>query len=139
MKVSEQDLIVIGTAVSIELPDETVIQGTVAEIGRIAVIPEGAQSGDPYLDVSISIERDRTLHKWTGAPVTVSVTAEIAENVLAAPIPSLLALLDGGYALEIIEPETTRLVPIETGVYSEGWVEVIGINLEPGISVVIPR
>ena len=45
----------LGLPVSIELPDETNISGTISEIGEIAVIPTGNQ-GEPYLEIGISLD-----------------------------------------------------------------------------------
>ena len=138
IEVSNQDLIDIGSKVNIELPDESVIVGTVREIGKIAVIPEANQAGEPYLEVSVSLDGGVTLPEWTGAPVIVSITKEVAQNVLAAPVTSLLALLGGGYALEVLDQGSTKLVPVEVGIYADGWVEVDGSGLEPGIEVIVP-
>ena len=81
-----------------------------------------------------------SLPEWTGATVTVSITKELAKNVLSVPVTSLLALLDGGYALEVRESGSmTKLVPVETGIYADGWVEVTGQGLEAGIEVVMPK
>ena len=138
IEVADQELIDVGSAVKIELPDEEIVQGTVRSIGSIAVIPTGNQAAAPYLEVSISIAGDKTFPQWTGAPVIVSVTKELASNVLAAPVTSLVALLGGGYALEVLEEGTTRLVAVEAGIYSDGWVEVDGVGLEEGTTVVAP-
>ena len=131
IEVADRGLIEVGSALRIELPDQRVVSGTVREIGSIAVWPPGGQAGNPLLEVSAAIDGKTSLHEWTGAIVTVSITQTLADNVLAAPIPSLLALLGGGYALEVLEGESTRLVPIETGVYDDGWVEVNGTGLNP--------
>ena len=128
----------IGSKVNIELPDESVIIGTVREIGKIAVIPEANLGGEPYLEVSVSLDGGASLPEWTGAPVIVSITKEIAQNVLAAPVTSLLALLGGGYALEVLDQESAKLVPVEVGIYADGWVEVDASGLEPGFEVVVP-
>ena len=123
---------------NIELPDESVIVGTVREIGKIAVIPEANLAGEPYLEVSVSLDGGVSLPEWTGAPVIVSITKEVAQNVLAAPVTSLLALLGGGYALEVLDQGSTKLVPVDVGIYADGWVEVDGSGLEPGIEIVAP-
>jgi peptidoglycan hydrolase-like protein with peptidoglycan-binding domain len=138
IEVADQDLIDIGSEVRIELPDESIVTGAVIEIGSIAVVPQGGQN-DPYLEVTVAIQGDADLYEWTGAPVTASITKTLAENTLAAPVTSLLALLGGGYALEIIQPNSTRLVPVEAGVYADGWVEVTGQGLEDGVEVVTPQ
>jgi peptidoglycan hydrolase-like protein with peptidoglycan-binding domain len=139
IEVSDQDLIGVGSEVQIELPDESLVSGTVVEIGSIAVVPQGGGAGDPYIEVSVAIDGDADLYKWTGAPVVASITKKLAGNVLAAPVTSLLALLGGGYALEVLESESTRLVAVETGIYADGWVEITGLGLEAGIEVVTPR
>jgi len=136
IEVSDQDLVDVGSEVMIELPDETMVSGIVQEIGSIAVVP---QSGNPYLEVSVALDGNTSLPEWTGAPVTVSITKKLADNVLAAPVTSLLALLGGGYALEVLEHESTRLVPVEVEIYADGWVEVTGAGLEAGTEIVVPR
>ena len=134
--VADQNLVDIGSKVKIELPNEALVQGTIRTIESIAVIPGG--TGDPYFEMSVAVDGHTTLHEWTGAPVTVSITKELASNVLAAPVTSLLALLDGGYALEVLEQKSIRLVPVEVEIYADGWVEVDGSGLEPGIEVIAP-
>lgn len=139
IEVEDQDLIELGSEVQIELPDETVVSGAVVEIGSIAVVPQVGQ-GAPYLEVSVAIDGAADLYEWTGAPVTVSITKQLAANVLAVPVTSLLALLGGGYAVEVhVSSVATRLVAVEAGVYADGWVEVTGVGLEVGAEVVVPR
>ena len=137
--VSDQDLIQTGSEVQIELPDETVVTGMITKIGKVAVVPTGNQAEDPFLEVSIAITDSKDIIKWTGAPVIVSVTKTFAEYVIAAPVSALLALLDGGYALEIKKQDTTILIPVETGIYSDGWVEIAGPGLTDGLEIVIPE
>ena len=137
--VSDQDLIAIGSEVQVELPDETIVTGVIMEIGRVAVVPTGNQAEDPFFEVSIAITDSTDIMKWTGAPVTVSITKTFAEDVLSAPVSALLALLDGGYAIEVIEQGITILIPVETGIYSDGWVEIDGPGLIDGLEIVIPE
>ena len=137
--VADKDLIDIGTPVKIELPDESIISGKVTEIGRTAVIPSNNQNTDPYLEVSIQVDNNVNLPEWTGANVVVSITRELAEDVLAAPVTSLMALLGGGYALEIYKDIGTEPVPVTVGVYSDGWIEIKDTELLDGTRVVVPK
>jgi hypothetical protein len=57
------------------------------------------------------------------APVTVRITTTAATGVLAVPVQALLAVAEGGYALE--RPDGT-LVPVTLGASVDGWVEVRG-------------
>ena len=134
--VADQNLVVKGSEVEIELPDDSTIVGLVDEVGSFAVVP---QDGDPFLEISIAVEGSTEYFKWTGAVVTVNATKELAKGVLASPVNGLLALLSGGYALEIITKTGTTLVPVETGIYADGWVEIHGSGLQPGTEIIVPN
>ena len=132
--VGDRDLVDEGSEVEIELPDESLVRGIVREVGTLAVVP---QEGDPFLEVLIAVEGGTEYFEWTGATVTINVTKELASGVLASPVNGLLALLSGGYALEIVTPTGTTLIPVETGIYADGWVEVSGPGLQPGTEIVV--
>ncbi|HET9772422.1 MAG TPA: efflux RND transporter periplasmic adaptor subunit, partial [Acidimicrobiia bacterium] len=70
-----------------------------------------------------------------GASVTVSIVRRTAENVLAVPVNALLALAEGGYGIEL---DTGELLPVETGLFADGQVEISGDGLEPGMTVLVP-
>ena len=137
IEVVNKDLVDLDLIVSIELPDENIISGTISDIGDIAVIPQGNQ-GEPYLEIVVSLEDTESYPEWTGASVTVSVTKKLASNVLAAPVTSLLAILGGGYAIEVIENGSSKLVPVSVGLYADGWVEINGDGINVGTEVVVP-
>jgi hypothetical protein len=122
--------------VEIEVPDESVVIGMVRQVGNLAVVP---QEGDPFLEVLIGVEGSTEYFEWTGAAVTINVTKELAKDVLASPVTGLLALLSGGYALEVVTATGTILVPVETGIYADGWVEINGSGLQPGTEIVVPN
>ena len=132
--VGDRSLVNEGSEVEIELPDESLVRGIVREVGTLAVVP---QEGDPFLEVLIAVEGSTEYFEWTGAAVTTNVTKELASGVLASPVNGLLALLSGGYALEIITTTGTNLIPVETGIYADGWVEVTGPGLQPGTEIIV--
>ena len=136
--VSDQELLSVGSEVEIELPDEQIIMGTVSLVGEVAVIPQDGQ-GNPYLEVEIDLLEGIDYRRWTGAQVNISATKSVASNVLAAPVTSLLALLGGGYALEVVDSGTSRLVAVEIGTYADNWVEVRGAGLDENTEVIIPK
>ena len=137
--VADQTLVAVGTNVKIELPNNQLVDGRVASVGDVAIVPSGNQAGNPYLEVTIDIVGTEDLQQWTGASVVVSVTESVASNVLSAPITGLLALLGGGYALEVAENTGTRLVAVELGVYADNWVEISGNGLDENTLVVVPK
>jgi hypothetical protein len=57
--------------------------------------------------------------------------------VLAVPVGALLALKEGGYAVETVDANGQhRLVAVRLGVFSNGTVEVAGTGLRAGTKVV---
>ena len=72
------------------------------------------------------------------APVGASITTEVREGVLAVPVNALLALAEGGYAVEVERDGRRQLVGVETGLFADGQVEVEGEGLRAGDRVVVP-
>ena len=61
-------------------------------------------------------------------------------DVLTVPVDALLALREGGYALEMVEPLMARALPhrgAEVGLFDDDGVEVSG-DFDAGDSVVVP-
>ena len=46
--------------------------------------------------------------------------------MLAVPVEAVLALAEGGYAVEVVDGATTHLVGVELGPFVDGQVEVVG-------------
>lgn len=74
-------------------------------------------------------------------PVTVEIPTEVARNALAVPSRALVAVLEGGQAVQLAD--STKLVPVDIGVFSNGWVQVTGTSvdngtLKEGVKVVVP-
>jgi hypothetical protein len=65
--------------------------------------------------------------------VEIKVKGETREDVLAVPVTALLALREGGYALQLPD---NRLLPVETGLFAMGMVEITGAGLAEGMAVV---
>ena len=136
----DQDLLALGTSVLIELPDDTEVNGEVIELGAVPVIVSATEQSNEssYLDVVIA-PGESVDPNWTGATVQVRFATEVAQAVLSVPVSALLALQEGGYAVEIVQPDgSVRLVGVSTGLFADGFVEVAGNGLAPNLEVVIP-
>ncbi len=58
---------------------------------------------------------------------------------MAVPVTALLALSEGGYAVEVDDGDgTTRLVAVDPGLYADNLVEVASAGLQAGDLVVVP-
>ena len=143
---SDQDMVSIGDSVEVELPSEDRIKATISYIDP--VVTQG-QNGD-FIEVKLDISSTEDVKVYDQAPVDVFVTSEVSQDVLYVPVNALIALAEGGYALEIYNGEAevgvfegvsgvdTTYVGVEIGVFTDGFVEVSG-NISEGMIVVVPR
>lgn len=135
----DQALVNAGDEVEIDLPDGTRATGTVADVGTVASAADG--QGSPTVEVTIALVDPSASGTIDQAPVDVLITTLSREDVLAVPVNALLALLEGGYAVEVVAADgTTSLVGVETGLFQDGWVEieVSSGTLSAGDQVVVP-
>ena len=72
------------------------------------------------------------------APVDVEVISDSVLDVIAVPVSALVALAEGGYAVEMQTATGTQLVSVEPGFYAGGLVEVKSGGLSVGDLVVVP-
>ncbi len=131
-----QDLVVLGDPVNVVMPDDSDEPGTVSSIGSIAI--RSPESGT-YFELEVTLDRDGAGAGLDEAPVEVEIVDDRAVDVLAVPVSALLALSEGGYAVEVdAGGGTTMLVGVEAGMYADGFVEVTSSQLEAGMRVVTP-
>jgi peptidoglycan hydrolase-like protein with peptidoglycan-binding domain len=131
----EQEVVAEGDAVTVELPDGTRTAGTVRDIGSVA---SAGEDGVLSVPVEVSLDDPVAGGSLDGAPVTVHVVRQSREDVLAVPVESLLALREGGYAVQVASPDGgTRYVAVQLGLFTDGWVEVTGDLVEDD-RVVVP-
>jgi peptidoglycan hydrolase-like protein with peptidoglycan-binding domain len=125
-----------GDEVSVVLPDDKTTKGEVTGVGTEAK-PAGEESaepdGPPTLTVTVTLANPKAVAGLDAADVEVQFTAETLEGVLAVPVGALVALSEGGYAVQLTDG---RLVAVEVGMFAKGLVEVTGDGLAEGTSVV---
>lgn len=126
----------VGEAVEVALPDGSTTPGTIAEIGGVATVDQS--TGSVTFAVAVALDDPAAAGDLEGAPVTVSVVADQREDVQTVPVNALLALLEGGYAVEVLDGTETRLVRVEPGLFDGGLVEVVADDLPDGAQVVVP-
>jgi hypothetical protein len=126
------DLASAGAPVKVTLPDDRMIGGTITEVGRV-VVPSGPEAGSSGF-IEVRVRLDEIVSGLDQAPVDVEIESDRARGVLAVPVRALLALSDGGYAVEV----GGTLIKVTTGDFAGGLVEVEGA-LSEGDKVVIPK
>ena len=131
---SDQGDFAVGDPVVVELPDRTETPGTVASVATVATTDP---QGNAFFEVEIVLDDPTVAGSLDEAPVDVRIVTDTAEDVLAVPVTALLALAEGGYAVEVVDGSSTRLVGVEPGFFADGLVEVTG-DLSTDDVVVVP-
>jgi hypothetical protein len=120
--------------VTIKLSDGHTINGTVRSVGTVVHSDSSGSGTTYYLDVVVALASGQSAG-LDDAPVTVNFTRSSAKGVLAVPVRALLALAEGGYAVERVTSTGTELVPVQLGAFADGYVQITG-NLADGDTVV---
>ncbi|MDJ0953650.1 MAG: peptidoglycan-binding protein [Acidimicrobiia bacterium] len=132
---ADQGLVVVGQDVIVEMPDGSDAGGTVVAIDSVAT---GGQ-GNATFGVEIVLDDLSVAAGLDEAPVDVEIVSDSVANVVAVPVSALVALAEGGYAVEVDAGNgATRLVAVDPGFYADGLVEVESAGLSVGDMVVIP-
>ncbi|GAA3214687.1 peptidoglycan-binding protein [Dactylosporangium siamense] len=126
-----------GSTATVTLPDGTIVPGTVATVGSVAVA--GRLAEDPAtIDVTVTVADQTRLGTLDRAPVTVSLVAATVENVLTVPVAALVALTDGATGVQVVAGSTNHYVPVELGMFAGGRVQISGDGITEGTLVGIP-
>jgi len=137
MPVNKQTEASVGADVDITLPDNSHTTGKIASVGTVASKPD-PQSGSPSagstptVDVLITPTDQHAVGKLDGAPVTVAFTSQHKDNVLTVPVAALLALAEGGYAVETTDG---HLLKVDLGLFANGQVEIGGAGVKEGMTI----
>ncbi len=127
----DRPLLVVGTPVTIEFGDGAKVEGTVSEQisvpqddgstqARSTIEPRGEVPGEP-------------------GEVTIAVDATLASDVDIVPVGALLALAEGGYAVEVVDGAgSSHLVGVDVGEILDGKAEVSGA-IDVGDAVLVAK
>jgi peptidoglycan hydrolase-like protein with peptidoglycan-binding domain len=135
---NRQGLLTVGDPVQVVLPDGTRVDGSVASVGTVVTPGDQMTGTGASIEVIVTLTDPAAAGTLDEAPVDVSIVQSQATDVLAVPVEALLALAEGGYAVErVTEAGDHELVGVTTGAFADGRVEVTG-ELAEGDEVVVP-
>ena len=157
LDVTQEYLVKPGDAVTITLPDGTsTVGGHIETVGNVASCPGGGSTGTgsadqspcsstgsgtsstPTVPVTITLDSTPPGATLDQAPVNVNVTTQRVNNVLAVPVNALLALQGGGFGVDVMSNDSSHLVGVTTGVYSDTLVQISGSGITAGTRVQVP-
>ncbi len=145
--------------VGVELPDGSTVPGTITAVSAVAASSgssgsgsgssgaSGAGSGSggsgaggsgsgsaSTIPVTIALRGHYPRTGLDEAAVSVNFVQQKARNVLSVPVTALLATSGNSYAVQESEPPH-RLIPVTTGLFAAGYVEISGAGIRPGLQV----
>ncbi|NQW16871.1 MAG: biotin/lipoyl-binding protein [Chloroflexi bacterium] len=136
LNVIDQALAVEGRNVVVTIPGREAVEGEISKVGTVVKTSNGSSA---FIEVTVTIADQKALGALSAAPVDVDFISDEREDVLTVPIAALLALAEGGYGVEIVDGNTTRISAITTGMFAAGRVEVSGGGISEGATVGMPK
>ncbi|MBO4160054.1 peptidoglycan-binding protein [Micromonospora antibiotica] len=122
-----------GDRVTVTLPGDKTVDGTVSAVGTTVAQDDAAgPTSEPRRAVTVTVDEDLT--GTDAADVRVDLVGETRPDVLAVPVGALVALSEGGYALQRADDD--RFVAVATGMFAKGMVEVSGDGITEDLKVV---
>jgi len=124
----DRSALAVGTEVQLALPDGTSLTGTVSTQEQAT-----ADDGSVLWRTTVAVDGELP---GSAAAATVTVTDVAAKDVLLVPVGALLALAEGGFAVEVSSGTATTLVKVDVGEVLDGQAEITG-DISEGDDVVI--
>jgi len=132
LEVADHDYAKAGDAVVVTLPTNVKVPGVIRKVS--------AQfDAQGKANTEIEVPKQDALGSLEAASVDVEFVIGKRSDVLAVPITALVALADGGFGVEIVEGKTSRMIPVTTGLFARGHVEISGKDIAEGVSVRVPK
>ncbi|MFD4636811.1 peptidoglycan-binding protein [Lentzea sp. NPDC058436] len=129
--VNEAGVLKADMAVTVLRPDNRPIPAKITSLTQVAAPADNG--GGPKVDVVITPDNPADVGDLDTAPVRVTVTTESRTGVLTVPLAALVALKEGGYAVQL---PSGGLKAVQTGLYSQDRVEISGDGVTDGLEVV---
>src|SRR6266511_760801 len=148
LEVADQALAAKSRTVTVTLPGQGAVKGTISQVGTVATAPEpagnapagtGPTASDARIQVTVTIADQKKLGSLDATPVDVDFVSHERKDVLALPVAALLALPGGGYGVQIVQGGATRIVAVKTGMFAAGRVEISGGGIAEGVTVGVPK
>lgn len=131
---SKQSEARLGERVTVQLPDGTAVGGRVSGVSAVAQSTQSGGGTTESVPVTVSLEGRHTGAGLDQASVSVEFAEAVARGVLCVPVTALLATGGAHYAVqEAAAPH--RLLPVATGLFAAGYVQISGPGVRPGLRV----
>ncbi len=148
LSASSQSEATIGEKVGVEMPNGNTVGGRVTAVSPVATSSSsgdngsgaggngsgGSGSGSSTVPVTIVLDKRARGGGLDQASVSVNFIQSKARNVLSVPVTALLATSGSSFAVQAAA-RPHKLIPVTTGLFAAGYVEISGSGIYPGLQV----
>lgn len=139
LSLSDQQLAVVDSSVVVRLPGGAETSGRIVSVGTPTETEGASGQKQMVIPIVIALDDPAAASEFQEASVTVDIPSQRREDVLSVPVSALLAITPDQFGVELVDPDgSTRQVPVETGLFAAGRVEISGDDVTEGARVVVP-
>jgi hypothetical protein len=146
---SKQSEAQVGARVTVEMPAGDTVGGRVSAVSSVAQTASNSSNGNgpgnsgadnnssnsgSTIPVTISLSRRHSHGGLDQAAVSVNFAQAHADHVLSVPVTALLATAGGAYSVQSAAAPH-QLIPVTTGLFAAGYVQISGKGIHPGLRV----
>jgi peptidoglycan hydrolase-like protein with peptidoglycan-binding domain len=140
LELDDQRLAVLDAPVTVRLPGGVETAGTITSVGTPTEVDRTGGQAQTVIPVVVALDDPAAAATFQQASVIVNIPSERRADVLSVPVGALLAITPQQFGVEVVDPDgRTRQVPVTTGLFAGGRVEIGGDGIEAGQHVVVPQ
>jgi hypothetical protein len=126
--------------VRVVLPDGAAIKGRVTSVGAATEKQQNDGTSTVVIPTTISLAGQHAARGFQRASVSVRIAGVQKKNILSVAVDALIALDDTHFGVEVPNADgSTRRLPVTTGLFAAGRVEVSGVGIREGLTVIVPQ
>jgi peptidoglycan hydrolase-like protein with peptidoglycan-binding domain len=127
-----------GQKVRVVLPNGAEVPGVVRRLAAVqaAAVEDGTgEESEPGVEATVAVLGGHRIPAIDGASANVLFTERIRRGVLSVPLTALVAIGGGRFAVDAREGAGGRQIVVTPGLAADGYVEIKGQGLRPGMTV----
>jgi multidrug efflux system membrane fusion protein len=131
-----------GQKVGVVLPSGAEVPGRVHGLAAVAASSGGGETGEETeagVEATIAVTGKHRIPALDGATVNVLFTQRVRRDVLSVPLTALIAIGGERFAVDVRAGASRRRIVVTPGLAADGYVEVAGKGLRPGMTVETAR
>lgn len=140
LKLKDQKLATADKRVTVHLPGGNETLGKIDSIGAPTETDGSDGKKETVIPIVVTLDEPQVAEPFQQISVTVDIPSERRENVLSVPVGALIALSPKKFGVEVVDSSgRTKQVPVATGLFAGGKVEISGKGITAGQRVVVPQ